>query len=93
MKTLKLKDVQAHFETVLDEARSQSLLITRRGNPVALIIGVEGHDLENLLLETDPAFWAIIEERRQQPTMRRAELDEYLRKRNRTARRSARARH
>jgi antitoxin (DNA-binding transcriptional repressor) of toxin-antitoxin stability system len=83
MKTLKLKEVQARLGAWVDVAQSESVLVTRRGKPAALIIGIEGHDLEDLRLETDPAFWAMIEERRRQTTMSRAELDEYLRARDR----------
>ena len=83
MKTLKLKEVQARLGAWVDVAQSESVLVTRRGKPAALIIGIEGHDLEDLQLETDPAFWAMIEERRRQTTMSRAELDEYLRARDR----------
>ena len=46
-------------------------------------IGIEGHDAEDLHWETDPEFWAMIAERRQQPTMSRTELDEYLRRHDR----------
>jgi len=79
MKTIKLKEAQARLGAWIDVAQSESLLVTRHGKPAALIIGVAGHELEDLRLETDPAFWAMIEERRHQPTMSRAELDEYLR--------------
>jgi hypothetical protein len=78
MKTLKLKEAQTRLGAWIDIAQSESLLVTQYGKSAALIIGVAGHELEDLLLETDPAFWAMIEERRQQPTMGRAKLDEYL---------------
>jgi len=92
MKTLKLEDAQARLRALLNMAQSESVLITRHGKPAALIIGVEGHDLEDLLLETDSAFWAMIEARRRQPTMSRAELDKYLRKRDRAPVRASRTR-
>lgn len=79
MKTLTLKDAKARLGECIDTAQSESVLITRRGKPAAVVIGVEGHDWEDLQWATDPAFWAMIEESRQQPTMSRAELDEYLR--------------
>ena len=40
------------------------MLITRHGKPAALVIGVEGHDIEDVLLRQDLAFWKLVEERR-----------------------------
>ena len=57
------------------------------GGHTALIVGIEGHDAEDLHWETDPEFWAMIAERRQQPTMSRTELDEYLRRHDRRGKR------
>jgi antitoxin (DNA-binding transcriptional repressor) of toxin-antitoxin stability system len=33
------------------------VLITKHGKPAALIIGVEGEDLEDLLTMANPRFW------------------------------------
>lgn len=79
MKTLEIEDLQTDLRAFIDAAQEESVLVTRHGKPAALVVGVESHDLEDLQLETDPAFWKMIEERRRQPTMSRAELDEYLR--------------
>jgi antitoxin (DNA-binding transcriptional repressor) of toxin-antitoxin stability system len=54
MKTIKLKEAQARLGAWIDVAQSEILLVTRNGKPAALIIGVAGHELEDLLLETDP---------------------------------------
>ncbi len=35
-----------------------------QGGPAALVIGVEGQDLEQILLGSDAAFWKMIQERR-----------------------------
>jgi len=82
MKTLEVEDARASFAECIEAAQSESLLVTRDGRPAALVIGVQGRDIEQLRLEADPAFWAMIQERRRQPTMSRAELDEYLRQRD-----------
>jgi len=42
------------------------VLITKHGRPAALVIGVEGQDIETVLLSQDPSFWKLIEERRKQ---------------------------
>ncbi|MBI1927723.1 type II toxin-antitoxin system prevent-host-death family antitoxin [Candidatus Poribacteria bacterium] len=48
MKTIKLKEAQARLGAWIDVAQSESLLVTRHGKPAALIIGVAGHELEDL---------------------------------------------
>jgi antitoxin (DNA-binding transcriptional repressor) of toxin-antitoxin stability system len=65
----------------VDEAQTERILVTRRGKPAALIIGVEGHGLEDLQWEVNPRFWELIEERRHQPTIDRAELERRLKER------------
>jgi hypothetical protein len=41
----------------------------KHGKPAAVVIGVEGEDIEDVLLAHDPKFWALIRERRKQPTV------------------------
>jgi hypothetical protein len=57
-------------------AQSQRLLITRDGQPFALIVGVEHKDDEDLQRETSPAFWKMIEERRGHSTA--VSLDDFM---------------
>jgi hypothetical protein len=45
------------------------VLITKQGRPAVLMIGVEGHDLEDVLLMQNPRFWKVIEARRAEPTV------------------------
>jgi hypothetical protein len=57
---------------------SKSVLITRNGKPVALTVGVQGLDDEHLRLGGSEEFWSLIEERRRQPTLSRAELEQKI---------------
>ena len=82
MKTLGIENVRASLASCIDAAQSESLLVTRDGVPAALVIGIQGRDIEQIRREADPAFWAMIEERRRQPSMSRQELDTYLRHRD-----------
>lgn len=41
--------------------------ITRNGKPCAIVIGVEGHDLEDVMLMSNPRFWRMIEASRKDP--------------------------
>ncbi len=76
MKTIGLE--QATLEICLTDAQRERVVITREGKPFALIIGLEGLDEEQLELEYSDKFWKLIEQRRKQRTMSRAELEEML---------------
>ena len=71
MKLVGLKQAKASLSEFVDAAQHDRILITRRGQPAALVIGVEGQDLEQIVLGCDPDFWKMIEERRQRsgPTL------------------------
>lgn len=45
------------------------VVITQYGQPAAVVIGVEGMDWEDVVLETNAAFWKFIYHRRNQPTI------------------------
>jgi prevent-host-death family protein len=61
-----LKEAKAHLSRFVDKAQHERILITRRGQPAALVIGVEGHDIDRIVLGSDAEFWNVIEERRKQ---------------------------
>jgi prevent-host-death family protein len=44
--------------------RGERALITRRGKPFVVVVGVEGEDLVEVLLRWDPAFWQDLDRRR-----------------------------
>jgi antitoxin (DNA-binding transcriptional repressor) of toxin-antitoxin stability system len=72
MKVINLEE--AKLEACVRAARRQTVVFTRRGKPVAVLVGIKGMDLEQVKLSLDPEFWAMIEERRKQPTITHAEL-------------------
>lgn len=76
MKVMNLE--RATLDTCVRECQSERVVITHEGKPVALIVGVEGLDKEQLELGTSDKFWKLIRERRSQGTMSRAELDERI---------------
>lgn len=73
MKTISLE--QATLDTCIKEAQFERIVVTRNGKPIALIVGVEGMDEEQLQLGSSDKFWALIAERRAQKTINRAELE------------------
>lgn len=71
MKLVGLKQAKASLSEFVDAAQHDRILITRRGQLAALVIGVEGQDIEQVVLGCDPEFWKMIESRRRQtgPTL------------------------
>ena len=57
------------------------MVITRRGKPAAVMVGVEGKDWEDVVLQTSSTFWKLFEERRKEPTVSIKELRTRLKKR------------
>lgn len=76
---IKIDVVQAKLDTAISKAQRERVVITRDGKPVALLIGVEGLDEEQLQLGSSDKFWRLIEERRAQKTIGRAELEKKIR--------------
>ena len=64
MKLIGLKEAKARLSEFVDAAQADRILITRRGPPAALVIGVEGQDIEQVILGSDVEFWKMIQERR-----------------------------
>jgi prevent-host-death family protein len=53
-KTVPVRDLQKKLKLCIDEAQEGRVVITRRGRPAALLLGVEGKDWETVILETNP---------------------------------------
>lgn len=71
MKLIGLRQAKARLSEFVDAAQRDRILITRRGQPAALVIGVEGQDIEQVILGSDIEFWRMIEKRRKRtgPTL------------------------
>ena len=69
---------KAEINEYVQKAQHERVLLTRRGKPIALLIGVAGMDLEQIALGHSDAFWQLLRERRNQKTMSRAELEKRL---------------
>lgn len=82
MKVINLE--RASLDTCIKESQHERVIITREGKPVALIVGVEGLDQEQIQLGTSDRFWKLIGERRSQRTLSRVELEQRLNKRKST---------
>lgn len=78
MKTISVRDLQKRIRECVDVAQKEHVVVTRRGEPAAIVIGVEGYDWEDIVYRTSPAFWKMIEERRKQKTIPLVEARERL---------------
>ena len=66
------------LESCIVEAQQDRVVIGRQGKPVALIVGVEGMDPEQLELGTSDKFWKLITKRRKQKSISRVKLEKKL---------------
>ena len=66
------------LEGCVNDAQRERVVITREGKPVALVIGVEGMDDEQLQLGGSDKFWTFIEQRRKEKTISRTELEKKI---------------
>jgi prevent-host-death family protein len=64
MKIASVRDVKARLSAYIDEAQASRVIVTNHGRPVALVVGIEGLDLESAVRASDPEFWKMIETRR-----------------------------
>jgi len=78
VKTVAIQD--ANLRDCLDDVRREAVVITRRGKPVALVVGVEGLDLEQIELGYSDKFWRLARKWRRHKTISRAELERRLAK-------------
>ena len=53
MNCVGLKDAKVQLRKYADRAPEDRIVITRRGKPAALVIGVEGQDIEKVILGSD----------------------------------------
>ncbi len=88
MKTIGLE--HATLEVCIKDARRERVVVTRKGKPVALVVGVEGMDEEQLQLGSSVKFWTLIEKRRRQRTIGRAQLEKKLARTNGGLRKTSR---
>jgi prevent-host-death family protein len=87
VKTVNVRHLQQSVRECLEVSQRNRVVVTRHGQPAAVLIGVEGQDWEDLVLQTSPGFWKMIERRRTQKTIPLAEVRKHLEARRRGRRR------
>ena len=66
MRTISDQEAQGDLQQVLDSAQDERIVITRRGKPAAVVLGLESYDEEDLATASSPEFWRMIESRRRE---------------------------
>ena len=64
MKLVGVGQAQAGLSGLVEQSQKERIILTRHGVPVAMLLGIKGRDLEELVLAQDPAFRDLIDERR-----------------------------
>lgn len=67
--------MDTQLDICIHDAQRERVVITRNGKPVALIVGVEGMDEEQLESGSTEPFWALIAERRMKKNISPSELE------------------
>ncbi|MGH7236342.1 MAG: type II toxin-antitoxin system Phd/YefM family antitoxin [Nitrospiraceae bacterium] len=80
MKRATVQDLQKKASQVVTQSQKDRVVITRNGQPAAVLVGVDKQDWESVVLQTDPKFWKLIHGRRKQPTRSLAEVKDRFRR-------------
>ncbi len=76
---MKVIDIrQFTIEKDIAEAQHQRVMLTNNGKPVALLVGLQDVDEEQLQWASSDAFWKMVTQRRAQKTLSRSELERRL---------------
>jgi hypothetical protein len=73
MKKFAFEQLPPEVAVLLEDIQHGRVLITRAGEPFAVVASVGNKDEEDLELEESPAFWRMIHERRREPATVRLE--------------------
>jgi prevent-host-death family protein len=57
-------ELQRNLDAILTRAQSERVVISRRGKPCAVLVGIENYDAEDLELARSEDFWRMIRQRR-----------------------------
>jgi len=76
MKTVDIQET--NLDACVVDTQSDRVVIMRGGNPVALVVGVQGLDEEQIQLGASDEFWKLISQRRKEPTLDRSALEKKL---------------
>jgi antitoxin (DNA-binding transcriptional repressor) of toxin-antitoxin stability system len=56
MKLIGIRDAHRSWATVLSDAQGEPVCVMRHGKPFAVVVGVDGRDVRDVLKSWDPEF-------------------------------------
>jgi prevent-host-death family protein len=74
VKTVNVRDLQKNVRKCVVASQRDRVVITRHGQPAAVLVGVEGRDWEDVFYQTSASFWKMIRRRRKEKTFSIGEL-------------------
>jgi len=74
VKTINVRDLQKNVRKCVVASQNDRVVITRHGQPTAVLVGVEGRDWEDVLYQTSASFWKMIQRRRKEKTISLREM-------------------
>lgn len=74
MKTIGVRELQKRIRECVETSQAENVVITRNGKPASVVIGVAGCDWEDLVVQSDPAFWRTIRARRTEKSITADEM-------------------
>jgi antitoxin (DNA-binding transcriptional repressor) of toxin-antitoxin stability system len=78
MKATSLDQFIVDVQGLMEAVQNEHIVVTRDGKPLALVVGLENKDDEDLRLEMSPAFWEMIAASRLEPTVPLEEVEAEL---------------
>ena len=82
MKFANVRELKNKTSEILRSAEKEEIIVTSKGKPKAIIIGISEEDFEDYLLENSPKFLAALHEAREEYRKHGGVgIDEYLKKR------------
>jgi len=64
MRNIPDDELHTNLDAILNSAQSERIVISRRGKPCAVLVGIEDCDAEDLRLASSEEFWRMIRQRR-----------------------------
>jgi prevent-host-death family protein len=86
MKLVGVREAAAHLSGLIAQAQKERVVLTRHGKPIVMLIGVEGQDLESVLLSHDADLRRRLEYKG--PLVSQQKVDEMIKQKEKVERRA-----
>ena len=66
MKTYSIRELRDHLSEAVEESQRSAIVLLKHGKPIAVIRGVEGYTLDDLITANDRELWEQVRKARRQ---------------------------